>query len=268
MKKLRITCALFFAIVAIPSADDKPYQQGQPKDLLERPQDHEKLPGSISIRQLKPHQYEYTISGIYGDHSKLDVSRGDYLRAFEAMIPSCTKFNLNMKQNTAIFSTSRILKFQELVDTIDGLAGLADLIPYWAELEARDLPTREGRQGINYRLEQFNGVVPAELAWFSLPQDGKFETPLGVGPGAYGRLNMVRATAHCMAESRITLRVIDRDGVVIWKHNSETYGSLRVALGGDIEPGLHKIWVWRRACSDSGDNFFLIRGAVAEADTE
>jgi hypothetical protein len=239
--------ASFGEVDPFEAAPDSPH----PERVIER------LPNSISYRQVEDGQHLYVISGIYATSPKQDIGDPGSLLG-EPLIPDCLACVFDFKKLTCTFTTSRKLTYSELAYALDDIAELGGDMPYWAELEARDLEDTKEFKRIRYEIEEVKKVPPAELAWFSIPDDKKFQIPLSFGGLGQGSLLVVPSTAQCMCHSRFNIRILDPDGRVIWKQTDAAYGGVRIALSSDDELGMHNIWLRR---SDHGSNSdFIISG--------
>lgn len=245
--------ALLFSIFSFSEVD--PFKAAPDPPRPERIID--KLPKSISFHQVKDGQYLYVISGIYATSPKQDIEDPGSLLGLP-LIPDCLTCTFDFKKLTCTFTTSRKLTYSELAYALDDIAKLGGDMPYWAELEARDLDDTKDFKRIRYEIEEVKKEPPAELAWFWIQDDQKFQIPLGLGGFGQGGLLVVPSTAQCMCHSKFTIRILDLKGKIIWKHTDAAYGSVRVALSSDEELGIHKIWLHR---SDHGTNTtFVITG--------
>lgn len=128
-------------------------------------------------------------------------------------------------------------------------------MPFWAELEARDLEVSKDAPIIRYGVEATSQEAPPELAWFDMPTDRAFQIPLSFGGSRLGSFLVVPSTAFCMCHSRFTLRILDPKGKVIWKEEKTAYAGVKIALGNADEFGMHKIWLTR---DDHGESKQLL----------
>jgi hypothetical protein len=246
--------ALLFPIISFGVVD--PFEVApdppRPERVIER------LPKSISYRQVEDGQHVYVISGIYATSPKQDIEDLGSLLG-NPLIPDCLTCTFDFKKLTCTFTTSRKLTYSELAYALDDIAELGGDMPYWAEVEARDLEDTKEFKRIRYEIEEVKKEPPAGLAWFWIQDDQKFQIPLSLGGFDQGSLLVVPSTALCMCHSRFIMRILDPKGMVIWKQTDAAYGSVRIALSSDEELGMHKVWLHR---SDHGANTtFVITGS-------
>ncbi len=252
---------LLFAVLSIALAEDNPF--AKPEGEAARPERTiTKLPSAVSHKMIDAARHQYTISDIYMGAASKEGDPKEASSTYKALIPDVVDIDLDFKTKKATFSTSRELSWSELAYAIDDMAELGGDLPYWAELDARDLEDTQEFTRIRYEIQEVKKDPPTELAWFWIPDDQKFQIPLSLGGFGQGSLLIVPATAQCMCHSRFTLRILDPMGRVIWKQADLAYGGLRIALSSDDELGLHKIWMRR---SDHGTNAdFIITGQAIQ----
>jgi len=260
MKPLTFILMLFFAVLPSAPAEDDPFAESDGEARPERA--ILKLPGGVTHKMVDETSHQYTVSDIYmGAASKEDdPKKASSTYAF--LIPDVLDLNLDFKAKKATFTTSRKLTLSELAYAIDDMAELGGDIPYWAELDARDLQDTKEFTRIRYKIEEVKKDPPAELAWFWIPDDQPFQIPLSLGGFGQGSLLVVPSTAQCMCHSRFTMRILDPKGKVIWQQKDAAYGGVRIALSSDDQLGMHKIWMRR---SDHGTNAdFIINGQAGK----
>jgi hypothetical protein len=251
---------LLFAMLPIASAEEDPFAESAGEEV--RPERTIlKLPKAVSHRQIDPSKHEYTISDIYSASENNDELK-DVALTYKALIPDSLDLDLDFKAGRATFSTSRKLTLSELAYAIDDMAELGGDIPYWVELEARELETTKDYARISYKVELTEQEPPSGLAWFWVPKDKLFQIPLSFGGPDLGSLLVVPTTAFCMCHSRFSLRVLDPEGKLIWKEEGTAYAGVKIALGNANEFGMHKIWLTR---DDHGvSKRFLISGHLLQ----
>lgn len=220
------------------------------------------MPKSVAYTRVDATKHEYIVSGLYEGYAAKSEDLADAASAYKFLIPDALSLDLDFKTAKASFSTRRELSLSELAYAIDDMAKLGGDFPYWAELEARDIgPTKNFAQ-VRYSIEATNATAPPELAWFRLPRDRAFRTPIILGDSELGSLLAVPTTAFCMCHSRFNLRILDPEGRLIWEQKETAYGSVRIALGNDNDSATHKIWLTR---DDHGKSAtFLIREHFVE----
>lgn len=196
----------------------------------------------------------YVISGIIRHTPELKLNEAN--RAHQLLIPDCSGFRLDRSGRKCSFVTTEELPLSELADTIDLLAKKGGEVPYWAELEARDLPVSE-KGDVSYKITSSTKKIADDLHWVSLQKDESFETAITLSSEGTGRILIVPSTAMCMCHSRYSIRILDAEQKVIWRDDREAYGSIRVAIA-DIDGDKSQEILLSR--SDHGkDGNFVIR---------
>ena len=216
-----------------------------------------KLPKAVKYRMIEAQKHEYVVFGIYDASANNEVLR-DVASLYKTLIPEALQFDLDFKAKRAQFVTSRKLTLSELAYALDDMAKLGGDIPYWAELEARDIEHSKDFFRIQYEMKPVTEKFPVELAWFAVPKDRAFQMPLSLAGDIIGSLLVVPSTAHCMCHSKFHIRILDPEGKLIWHEENTACADVRIALSDDNEFGMHQIWLSRR---DHGVmTRFLIRG--------
>jgi hypothetical protein len=249
---------LLVANEANPFAEENPFAKA--RLAPERPERMIlKLPKSITHRELKASMHEYTISGIYRGAAAKSMDPKESASNTKIMIPDALDLDFDFKLGKATFSTTRKLSLSELAYAIDDMAELGGDIPYWAELEARDLQRTKQFARLRYTIKATDEIPPDDLAWFWIPRDREFRMPLITTASDLGNLLVLPSTAYCMCHSRFSLRILDSEGEVIWEDQDTAYAWVKIAIANDPdEPGTHKIWLTRDDHGESAQ--FLIRG--------
>ena len=247
---------LFLALLPTALAEEDPFAESDAEVRPERM--ISKLPHSITYSIVAENKHQYTVSGTYmGAVSKKEDPAEASTYSF--VIPGVLDLNFDFNAKKATFTTSRKLTNSELAYAIDDMAELGGDIPFWVELEARDLEFTDEYARISYKVEPTEQEPPSELARFRVPKDKVFQIPLSFGGPALGSLLVVPTTALCMCHSRFSLRVLDPEGKLIWKEEGTAYGGVQIALSNANEFGMHKIWLTRDDHGQSKE-VFLISG--------
>ena len=200
-----------------------------------------RIPRAITYSKNKNGQNVYKLTGLYS-HSdeKNDASHAAY---YKMLIPKCTGISMDRALGTCIITTSRKLSNSELAYAIDDMAESGDEIPYWRELEARDIPKSKAFSKTTYTIAPYQRGLPPDLAWFGV-DDTMTPVPLGLR-SEVGSLLIVPTTAYCMDYSRFALRVLDKEGHLIWQDEETAYGDVTFALAGTDSPYSHKVFIKR-----------------------
>jgi hypothetical protein len=256
MKPLTIIGMLLLAVLPTVPAEDDPLAKSTGEEA--RPQRTIlNLPKAVTHRMIDATMHEYTISGIYSASAKNNEFK-NVASTYKIFIPDSLELDLDFKARKATFSTSRELSLSELAYAIDDMAKHGGDIPFWVELESRDLENTKDFARIRYTIEATDEDPPPELAWFWVPKDRAFQVPLSLGGSELGSLLVVPSTAFCMCHSKFNLRILDPEGKLIWKEEDTAYAGVRIALSNADEFGMHKIWLTR---DDHGESKkFLISG--------
>jgi hypothetical protein len=257
MKPLTIIGMLLFAMLPTAPAEDDPFAESDGEAV--RPERRIlKLPGGVTHKVIEGTRHQYTVSDIYMGAASEEKDPEDASATYSFLIPDVLDLDLDFKAKKATFTTSRKLTLSELAYAIDDMAKLGGDIPFWAELEARDLETTKDFARISCTVEPTEQEIPPDLAGFWVPKDKVFQIPLSFGGPDLGSLLVVPTTAFCMCHSRFSLRVLDPEGKLIWKEEGTAYAGVKIALSNANEFGMHKIWLTR---DDHGvSKRFLISG--------
>ena len=225
-----------------------------------------KLPNSVTYEE-EDKAHTYTINGIYkGAGEDNDVSS-----TYKVFVPECTSLKLNFNAGTCTIVTSRKLTLSELAYSIDDLARLGGDLPYWQELEARDIERSGAFHPKRFTTEKLDGEFPAGLAWFWVPKDRDLTTSFNWTQFEQGNLLIVPKTAHCMAHSRFAIRILDRDGKLVWQDTDTALAAVRFAIADTDQDGAHEIYIDRddhgeetrfhiKQTSESGSRESLVPG--------
>jgi hypothetical protein len=221
----------------------------------------ENLPSSISHKTTEDGAHSYTVTGVYDASEEED----EIATTYEALIPECTSLTLNFENRTCTFTTSRQLTFSELAYAFDDLAQLGGDLPYWLELEARDIEHSEAYHPKLYAVDKLDEEFPTGLAWFWVPRYEEFRIPFKWTPYSQGQLLIVPHTAHCMARSRFTIRILDRDGKLVWQDDGTAFGAVRLAVADTDEDGAHEIYIDRDDHHGRKDRLHLKQSSEQDA---
>ena len=265
MKTMTIIGGLFVAVLSTMHAEDDPFAKTAEEPA--RP-DRKilKLPKAVTHSLIAASKHEYTVSGIYSGAAK-NKAVENVASVYKSCIPNALDVALDFKASKATFSTSRELSYSELAYAIDDMAELGGDIPFWFELEARDIEITTEYNRSRYTIQATTKDAPSELAWFWVPEDRVFTIPLNVGAPELGSLLIVPSTAFCMCHSSFTLRILDPEGKLIWKDEASAYAGVKIALSNAKDSAMHRIWMNREDHGKSKQ--FLISGhMVKEQETE
>lgn len=236
----------------------------------------EHLPKSITYQKRADGKHAYSVAGIYNasERSKKEQIRTDAQREkddknpfgpldlsdypesiYQGTIPDCDEVEADFPNRVLRFTTSRKLPFDELAKVIDEMARIGGDLPYWDELEARDIGQSSAYSAENYEISTPKDEFPSGLAWFLVP-DRKVSTPIKID-FFQGTLLFIPSTAHCMVHSRFSIRILDPNGLVLWEDDKTALADVRFALADIDQDGLHEILLIR---DDHGkEDRFLIR---------
>ena len=190
-----------------------------------------RIPRAITYSKNKNGQNVYKLTGLYS-HSdeKNDASHAAY---YKMLIPKCTGISMDRALGTCIITTSRKLSNSELAYAIDDMAESGDEIPYWRELEARDIPKSKAFSKTTYTIAPYQRGLPPDLAWFGV-DDTMTPVPLGLR-SEVGSLLIVPTTAYCMDYSRFALRVLlraEQKWTELNRAKVDFFTNRRIALAG------------------------------------
>jgi len=257
MKSLTIIGMLLFAVLPTAPAEDDPFAESD-GEVVRPIRTILKLPSAVTHKVIDATRHRYTISDIYMGSASKEEDPKEASSTYSFLIPDVLDLDFDFKTKKATFSTSRKLSLSELAYAIDDMAELGGDIPFWVELETRDLENTKEFARIRYTVTPTEQEPPSELAGFWVPKDKMFQIPLSFGGPDLGSLLIVPTTASCMCHSRFSLRILDPEGKVIWKEEGTAYAGVKIALSNANEFGMHKIWLTR---DDHGvSKRFLISG--------
>ena len=134
-------------------------------------------------------------------------------------------------------------------------------MPYWLELEARDLPRSEFLDKKHFALEKFPGEFPKRLAWNGMRRDESFSVPFELRQFPGGELLVNPTTAYCICHSRYAIRVRTSESGVIWQDDAVLFGAIKVAMVDLDSDGAHELLL---RVTDHGKESQLILKPVAE----
>lgn len=200
-----------------------------------------KLPRAIT-QHHEAGKWSYSVSGIITREPEPDLKEANESHAI--FVPECSSFQLERAARRCRFITTRELSSEELVKTIDELARIGGEVPYWAELEARDLP-KSSKGGNVYQIVRQSGEFPEEAEWIPIPKAKRYEAEISLPEGAKGRLLIVPSTAFCMCHSRYCIRILDHEGKVTWQEDREAYGGMHIAIADLDKDGVQEVMIER-----------------------
>jgi hypothetical protein len=285
-------CTSFLLVFVILLFSQEDSQAGDPsKQRGESSRALLSKPSSLFYEREADTKHRYTFSGIYtaseetreagkagkslggggGGDSKVEDPFGSSIPSanypediYRSMIPDCSDITVDFKERKCSFVTSRKLELWELADVFDQLAGDWGDFPYWIEMENRGVKKSKEFEKKNYLIEEFTGEPPANLAWFSVPENRQISTLIGVNESQQGKLMFNPTTAFCMCHSRFAIRVLDEEGCLVWQDESLSFGGVRFAVADINSDGLHDILLDRY---DHGETKrFLIKRSIEQAE--
>ena len=266
MEKLKlhfVAAIASFIGIALVLAEDDPFSNPTTQSIEPRPlRDIEDLPKAITYRHNDDGTHIYVVSGIYAHSSDRDrpSDRSDVL----GYVPECIDAIFDFESRRLEMTTSRRLTLSELAYAIDDLAFSGGDVPYWDELEARDIKKSSLFSNKAYELASYSGEVPMHLAWLSIPKWKPLTTAFSYDLVEQGKLLITPTTAHCMAHSRFSVRVLDAEGRVIWQDLNTLVADLRIALTDIDRDGSHDVIIDQ---NDHGKSTrFLLRRIIEQGD--
>jgi len=281
----KVSQAIALTSLILPSVvaqeEDNPFTDFTPPED-KPPRVIKKLPDSIRHDELPNGKHIYTVTRIYNasEKSKAAIAKAnrerentgrdinnpfgdrDYLDDFpesgyKSSMPDCEKVTINFEYRTCTFITTREIALPELADAIDHMAWNYGDLPYWNELEARDIAKSEHYHEQNFSVEPFEGEMPDKLAWFHAHGQQSVSSLIGLFGFRQGKLTISPTTAHCMAHSCFAIRVFDWDGKVYWRDDSTALADIQFAVADVDLDGDHDILIKRYDHGES--DRFLIR---------
>ena len=219
-------------------AEDDPFSQTAPP----RPErEISSLPKSLAYK-FEDGRHIYTVSGIYD--TSLEEGIEDVGQLCDYCIPDCLECVFDFEKKICRFATSRELGFSELAYAVDDIAALCGDLPYWAELEARDIEVADEGDRIDFAVQEIEELHPRGLGWFSMPKDRKFEMPFN-GAERNMRILVVPTTGYCMCHSRFCIRILNNAGKVVWKDEEIGYASISIAVSDQNRDFVHEFLIRR-----------------------
>jgi hypothetical protein len=223
------------------------------------------LPKAISYSEDKEGHHVYVISGIYVSSPKHDVDDPGALLGMP-LIPDCLECTFDFQKLTCTIKTSRKLTYSELAYAVDGIAELGGDMPYWAELEARDLPASTEYTKFHFDLAKVDDATPKGLAWFWLSSKEVFEMPFAFGD-RFGSVMIVPTTGFCMCHSRYCIRLLDPDRKVVWSDTDTAFAGIALAVADEDEDLNQEILI-RRDDHGQKSNFRIQRRSEQAAPSD
>lgn len=289
---LGITILLLVFAAAVLGQDSVPLSDASStEDSPSR--DVSSMPASITYEMVDEKKHRYSISGIYSASQKAmeeakthksdshsggfatnpfatdgDSGLSDNYPAsiYQGTVPDCDEFRVDFETKICTFLTSRKLRLPELATAIDQMAEIGGDIPYWRELEARDIAKSDHYSETNYTVAEEKENFPSNLAWFGVPGDRQISTLIAINGFDHGQLVFTPTTAHCMAHSRFAIRVLEPDGRLLWHQDSIALASVRFAIADLDSDGFHEILLDR---DDHGQaSRFLIKRNIKQGTAE
>lgn len=250
--KTALIAALWLVALLHVGAQEDPFADS-PSDPPRPEREIVTIPKAISYESVDG-SHVYTIKGIYVTSPKHNIDDPGSL--VEAFIPDCENCTFDFAKRICTIRTKRKLTNSELAYAIDDIARMGGDMPYWAELDARDMPDADVAD-LDFVIEEFKGEFPKKVAWFWLSGDQPFETPFGITSLYHYKVRIVPMTAYCMCHSRYCIRVLDTEGKVIWIDSKTAYAAVSVALS-EADDGLgHELLIRRN--DHGGDACFTLK---------
>lgn len=226
------------------NAEEEAIAKGDPFNQTATPRPEREissLPKSLAYK-FEGGRHIYTVSGIYDTSSEEGIEDVGQLCTY--CIPDCIECVFDFEKKICRFATSRELGFSELAYAVDDIAALCGDLPYWAELQARDLKEADEGDRIEFTVQKIKEPHPKGLGWFPMPKDRKFEMPFN-GAERNMRVLVVPTTAYCMCHSRFCIRILNDAGKVVWKDEEIGYGSISIAVSDQNQDFVHELLIRR-----------------------
>lgn len=184
-------------------------------------------PKSIKYEQREG-RHIYTILGIRSGNSENEKDRAHYYKAGL----NWYDVKLDLKNNTCSFIAAEPVQILDFRTFLDYSGTVSGELPYWAELEARDLLEAPGPSAMQVTVTPAPKPFPDALAWFVMKSGEGFplQLPVQFGYGHTGALLITPLTSMCMSHDRFVLRLLDSTGKVMWKDDTIAYGYIKLAL--------------------------------------
>lgn len=205
----------------------------------------DRLPSSVDFQKFGQDRFFYQISGIYNPMMRNEIADG-MAPVYRNMIPAGDKFEMDYSKGTCTIMTSRELAFHELAFALDEIAQLGGELPTFTELEARDIPMSSLATRYPYEIVPEKAPGADGFDWQRMPEDGSvLKVPFSYGANDQGSLFIVPATAHCMVHSRFVIRILDREGWILWQDTETGYGTIEIALTDVDQDGAQELHLFR-----------------------
>lgn len=189
------------------------------------------LPSGI-VQGRDGDNFTYSISDVYGNYAKTKSKEAadDLLFHLEWIgFKDGLTASFDLKKRTFRLATKKPLSGILLRELSNYSARVSGDLPYWSELQARDLPKAPDYAEKNFSLKPMKKKLPEPLAWFGVGEDG-LRLPIKLNPFRKGTVWVTRTTAYCMCHSLLAIRVLDESGRLLWKSENFAPGSARFAL--------------------------------------
>jgi hypothetical protein len=178
--------------------------------------------------------FTYTVSSIYGKFAKdqresAETSALFYLQ--DSGFPEATAASFDLTNRTFRLVTKKPIPGHLLRDFVDFIARNYGDLPYWSELQARELPKAPDFSARNFQLKRLKRELPEGLAWFGVGNE-PLRLPIGIDLFRRGTLLISRTTAYCMCHDCLAIRILDEKGRLFWQTEDFAQGSVSFALTG------------------------------------
>ena len=235
--------AMFCSICWAQNEIDPFADQAEPKKPVIPHRGIVALPSSITYEKLVDDRHQYGISGLYPfkEDSDLKILESHSVTVFDSVLPEGSKVEAEVKGESLIVISSQQIPHDTLAFAIDCIAIGAGHVSTWYELEARDLKNSGDFNPEHYLIEKRAGEFPPGLAWLSLHQIQELRIPFVTAIGSNGTLLISPTTGRCMCHSRFTIRILDENGLLLWKAADPSFGSLQIAISDTNQDQLHEL---------------------------
>lgn len=259
--RLALAALLVVSVAGLAQENDPFSSSSEPiwplKDFTHREKPVVSFPRSVTHR-FDGKNHEYLISGLYTEFHKGKAQAPT--SAIDLYIQPLVRVEVDIATKTCRVLTSREVTPSEFANAVDHAAYIDGMIPYWAELENRDLPV-----AIPFSTDLYEVVPPSpEVAamrqgWFYLNKRRAFSSPLNLSAVEMGRLLIVPSTAYCMCHARFSIRILDAEGRIVWLNDDLAYSSVSIAITDVDGDDCHEILLRRLDHAEEAVEFLIRR---------
>ncbi|YCM43089.1 hypothetical protein V2O64_17415 [Verrucomicrobiaceae bacterium 227] len=214
------------------------------------------MPPGINYFKAEDNSHRYEIRNIYTLHVPEQMRSNEILEeALTGAFPADLKIanqialDIDLQRKTFALVSPRKLTSEEITDLLNPLAG-DRLLPSWHELLAREFPKSKIFKDHQFLANEVNPEPSKEFIWSEQKRLTPLRMPLSLGKNNQGQLELTPSCRYCICHSYFTLRILDKQGGIIWKSSDHLFkGLVKVSLEDSDSDGWQEIYL---DCDDHG----------------